>query len=52
MVAALGAAGFLVWTVAVAVGRNDKDVFPPARPSSRARGRRPRFSPCSSFSCP
>ena len=32
--AALVAAGFLVWTVAVAVDRNDKDVFPPALPAA------------------
>src|SRR6187200_1073377 len=32
--AALLAAGFLVWTVAVAVDRNDKDVFPPALPAA------------------
>ena len=31
--AALVAAVFLVWTVAVAVDRNDKDVFPPALPA-------------------
>jgi cytochrome d ubiquinol oxidase subunit II len=29
VVAALAVAGFLSWTVAVAVDRNDKDVFPP-----------------------
>ena len=32
--AAFLAAGFLVWTVAVAVDRNDKDVFPPALPAA------------------
>jgi cytochrome d ubiquinol oxidase subunit II len=32
--AAVVAAGFLVWTVAVAVDRNDKDVFPPALPAA------------------
>ncbi len=32
--AALVAAVFLVWTVAVAVDRNDKDVFPPALPAA------------------
>jgi cytochrome d ubiquinol oxidase subunit II len=32
--AALVAAGFVVWTVAVAVDRNDKDVFPPALPAA------------------
>jgi cytochrome d ubiquinol oxidase subunit II len=31
--AALAAAVFLVWTVAVAVDNNDKDVFPPALPA-------------------
>ncbi len=31
--AALVAAVFLVWTVAVAVDRNDKDIFPPALPA-------------------
>jgi cytochrome d ubiquinol oxidase subunit II len=31
--AALVAAGFLVWTVVVAVDNNDKDVFPPALPA-------------------
>ena len=28
------AAGYLVWTVAVAVNRNDKDVFPPVLPAA------------------
>jgi cytochrome bd ubiquinol oxidase subunit II len=32
--AALAAAGLLVWTVAVAVDRNDKDVFPPVLPAA------------------
>jgi cytochrome d ubiquinol oxidase subunit II len=32
--AALVAGGFLVWTVAVAVDRNDKDVFPPVLPAA------------------
>jgi cytochrome bd ubiquinol oxidase subunit II len=32
--AAALAAGFLVWTVAVAVDRNDKDVFPPVFPAA------------------
>ena len=32
-------AGFLIWTVAVAVDRNDKDVFPPLLPAA-ARDRR------------
>ena len=32
--AALGAAAFLAWTVAVAVDRNDKDVFPPVLPAA------------------
>jgi len=32
--AALVAAAFLVWTVAVAVDQNDKDVFPPALPAA------------------
>ena len=27
-------AGFLIWTVAVAVDRNDKDVFPPVLPAA------------------
>jgi cytochrome bd ubiquinol oxidase subunit II len=31
--AALAAAAFLIWTVAVAVDRNDKDVFPPVLPA-------------------
>jgi cytochrome d ubiquinol oxidase subunit II len=30
------AAGFLIWTVAVAVDRNDKDVFPPVLPAAIA----------------
>jgi cytochrome bd ubiquinol oxidase subunit II len=29
-------AGFLIWTVAVAVDRNDKDVFPPVLPAALA----------------
>jgi len=33
IVAAVAAAGFLIWTVAVAVDRNDKDVFPPILPA-------------------
>jgi cytochrome d ubiquinol oxidase subunit II len=32
--AAAAVAAFLVWTVAVAVDRNDKDVFPPAVPAA------------------
>jgi cytochrome d ubiquinol oxidase subunit II len=32
--AALATAGFLAWTVAVAVDRNDKDVFPPVLPAA------------------
>jgi cytochrome d ubiquinol oxidase subunit II len=32
--AAVAAAAFLVWTVAVAVDRNDKDVFPPVVPAA------------------
>jgi cytochrome bd ubiquinol oxidase subunit II len=32
--AALAVAGFLIWTVAVAVDRNDKDVFPPILPAA------------------
>jgi cytochrome bd ubiquinol oxidase subunit II len=32
--AALVAAAFLVWTVAVAMDRNDKDLFPPALPAA------------------
>ena len=32
--AALAAAGFLAWTVAVAMDRNDKDLFPPALPAA------------------
>jgi cytochrome d ubiquinol oxidase subunit II len=32
--AALVTAGFLAWTVAVAVDRNDKDVFPPVLPAA------------------
>jgi cytochrome bd ubiquinol oxidase subunit II len=34
VVAALAVAGFLSWTVAVAVDRNDKDVFPPILPAA------------------
>ena len=34
VVAALAVAGFLAWTVAVAVDRNDKDVFPPVLPAA------------------
>jgi cytochrome bd ubiquinol oxidase subunit II len=34
VVAALALAGFLSWTVAVAVDRNDKDVFPPILPAA------------------
>ena len=34
VVAALAAAGFLSWTVAVAVARNDKSVFPPVLPAA------------------
>jgi cytochrome bd ubiquinol oxidase subunit II len=34
VVAALAVAGFLSWTVAVAVDRNDKDVFPPILPTA------------------
>jgi cytochrome d ubiquinol oxidase subunit II len=34
VVAALAVAGFLAWTVAVAVDRNDKDVFPPILPAA------------------
>jgi len=34
--AALVAAGFVVWTVAVAMDRNDKDLFPPALPAALA----------------
>jgi cytochrome d ubiquinol oxidase subunit II len=34
IVAALAVAGFLAWTVAVAVDRNDKDVFPPVLPAA------------------
>jgi cytochrome d ubiquinol oxidase subunit II len=34
LVAALVAAAFLSWTVAVAVDRNDKDVFPPILPAA------------------
>jgi cytochrome bd ubiquinol oxidase subunit II len=33
IVAALLGAGFLIWTVVVAVDRNDKDVFPPVLPA-------------------
>jgi cytochrome d ubiquinol oxidase subunit II len=36
VVAALAVAGFLSWTVAVAVDRNDKDVFPPILPAALA----------------
>ena len=32
--AALVAAGFMAWTVAVAMDRNDKDLFPPAFPTA------------------
>jgi cytochrome bd ubiquinol oxidase subunit II len=32
--AAVGAGGLLAWTVAVAVDRNDKDVFPPILPAA------------------
>jgi cytochrome d ubiquinol oxidase subunit II len=32
--AVLVAAGYLVWTVAVAMDRNDKDLFPPALPAA------------------
>ena len=32
--AAVAAGGFLAWTVAVAVDRNDKDVFPPILPAA------------------
>jgi cytochrome d ubiquinol oxidase subunit II len=32
--AAALAAGFLIWTVVVAVDRNDKDVFPPVLPAA------------------
>jgi cytochrome d ubiquinol oxidase subunit II len=34
--AAAVVAGFAIWTVAVAVDRNDKDVFPPALPAALA----------------
>jgi cytochrome bd ubiquinol oxidase subunit II len=34
VVAAVAAAGFLSWTVAVAVDRNDKNVFPPILPAA------------------
>jgi cytochrome d ubiquinol oxidase subunit II len=34
--AAVVAAGFVVWTVAVAMDRNDKDLFPPALPAALA----------------
>jgi cytochrome d ubiquinol oxidase subunit II len=34
IVAAIVVTGFLVWTVAVAVDRNDKDVFPPVLPAA------------------
>jgi cytochrome bd ubiquinol oxidase subunit II len=33
IVAAVVGAGFLIWTVAVAVDRNDKDIFPPVLPA-------------------
>jgi cytochrome d ubiquinol oxidase subunit II len=36
VVAALAVAGFASWTVAVAVDRNDKDVFPPVLPAALA----------------
>ena len=36
VVAALAVAGFLSWTVAVAVDRNDKSVFPPILPAAIA----------------
>jgi cytochrome d ubiquinol oxidase subunit II len=36
VVAALAVAAFLSWTVAVAVDRNDKDVFPPILPAALA----------------
>jgi cytochrome d ubiquinol oxidase subunit II len=36
VVAALAVAGFLSWTVAVAVDRNDKSVFPPVLPAALA----------------
>ena len=39
--AVLVGSGFLVWTVAVAVDRNDKDVFPPVLPAALG-DRRPR----------
>jgi cytochrome d ubiquinol oxidase subunit II len=32
--AAVAAGGFLAWTVAVAVDRNDKDIFPPVLPAA------------------
>ncbi len=32
--AAVLAAGFLAWTVVVAIDRNDKDLFPPALPAA------------------
>jgi cytochrome bd ubiquinol oxidase subunit II len=38
VVAALAVAGFLSWTVAVAVDRNDKDVFPPILPAALGIG--------------
>jgi cytochrome d ubiquinol oxidase subunit II len=34
VVAALAVTGFLSWTVAVAIDRNDKDVFPPILPAA------------------
>ena len=46
--AAVVGAGFLVWTVAVAVDRNDKDVFPPL--AARAARRSPRSPARSSAS--
>src|SRR5262249_6478634 len=33
LAAAVVGAGYLIWTVAVAVDRNDKDVFPPVLPA-------------------
>ena len=41
------ARGFLVWTVVVAVDRNDKDVFPARAPGGRSASVRARRSPCS-----
>ena len=47
--AAVVGAGFLIWTVAVAVDRNDKDVFPPCcRPCSRSQRCSARSSPSGS----